>query len=130
MLRNNRTTEQYPLGIFHPHDELHHIKKENIGLIEVMCLAVLPSRLLGEMERLKKEMLNGADIHAIEEISQHADWADEIRNKYTDINEGNIDAIIQDELGIVFSKVLEHAGVYKDTEEGRRGFDAFIKYVG
>ena len=129
VLRNNRTTEQYPLGIFHPHQELHHIKKENIGLIEVMGLAVLPARLLKEMQELKTAMLAGDDIRAIPSIKSHADWADEIRGKYSDINEDNIDGIIRDEIGLVFSKVLEHAGVYKDTEQGRAQFMRFIDTV-
>lgn len=129
VLRNNRTTDEYPLGIFHPHAHLHHIKKENIGLIEVMGLAVLPARLLKEMQELKTAMLAGADIRAIPSIKSHADWADEIRGKYSDINEDNIDGIIRDEIGLVFSKVLEHAGVYKDTEQGRAQFMRFIDTV-
>ena len=129
VLRNNRTTEQYPLGIFHPHQELHHIKKENIGLIEVMGLAVLPARLLREMQELKTAMLAGDDIRRIPSIQSHADWADEIPGKYSDINESNIDGILRDEIGLVFSKVLEHAGVYKDTEQGRAQFMRFIDTV-
>ena len=126
VLRNNRTTEEYPLGIFHPHSELHHIKKENIGLIEVMGLAVLPARLLGEMEELKKAILNKQDIASMESIAVHADWAKEITEKYDAITAENIDRIIEDEIGIAFSKVLEHAGVYKDTPEGNAAFDRFI----
>lgn len=129
VLRNNRTTEEYPLGIFHPHQELHHIKKENIGLIEVMGLAVLPARLVGEMDALKHAMLTGGDLRANEKIAPHADWAEEILKKYPDINEGNIDKILQDEIGIVFSKVLEDAGVYKDDETGKAHFHAFIESV-
>ena len=126
VLRNNITTEEHPLGVFHPHAELHHIKKENIGLIEVMGLAVLPARLKDEMAELQKAMLSGADIRAIESIEKHADWADEIKAKYTDINADNIDKIIKDEIGIVFSKVLEDAGVFKRDKKGQ---DAFIKFI-
>ncbi len=129
VLRNNITTEEYPLGYFHPHPELHHIKKENIGLIEVMGLAVLPARLKDEMAELQKAMLEGADIRAIESIEKHADWADEIKAKYADINADNIDKIIKDEIGIVFSKVLEDAGVFKRDEKGQAAFIKFIEYV-
>nr|WP_027870410.1 UDP-glucose--hexose-1-phosphate uridylyltransferase [[Eubacterium] cellulosolvens] len=129
VLRNNRTSEEYPLGIFHPHQELHHIKKENIGLIEVMGLAVLPARLLGEMEELKTVMLAGGDIRGNEKIAAHADWAEEIRAKYADINGANIDRIIEDEIGLVFAKVLEDAGVYKDTEAGHAAFTRFVDSV-
>ena len=129
VLRNNRTSEEYPLGIFHPHQELHHIKKENIGLIEVMGLAVLPARLLGEMEELKAVMLAGGDIRGNEKIAAHADWAEEIRKKYADINSSNIDKIIEDEIGLVFAKVLEDAGVYKDTEDGHAAFLRFVDSV-
>lgn len=129
VLRNNITTEQYPLGVFHPHDELHHIKKENIGLIEVMGLAVLPARLKTEMATLTDAMLTGKDIRSIESIEKHADWADEIKAKYNDINADNIDKILKDEIGIVFSKVLEDAGVFKRDEKGQAAFDKFIEYV-
>ena len=129
VLRNNRTTEEYPLGIFHPHQELHHIKKENIGLIEVMGLAVLPARLLGEMEELKKAMLDGADIHEIPSIAAHADWADEILAKRSGLTPENIDQVIEEEIGLVFSEVLEHCGVFKDNEAGRAGFRRFAESV-
>ena len=129
VLRNNITTEEYPLGYFHPHNELHHIKKENIGLIEVMGLAVLPARLKDEMAELQEAMLNDKDIRAIESIEKHADWADEIKAKYSDINTDNIDKIIKDEIGIVFSKVLEDAGVFKRDEKGQAAFVKFIEYV-
>jgi len=122
VLRNNITTDEHPMGVYHPHAELHHIKKENIGLIEVMGLAVLPARLKDEMASLKAAMLCGKDIRSDEALSKHADWADEIKNKYSDINKENIDKIIEDEIGLVFSKVLEHAGVFK-TE------DDFLKFV-
>ena len=129
VLRNNLTSEQYPLGIFHPHPHLHHIKKENIGLIEVMGLAVLPARLLNEMETLKKAILNNEDIASNPVIASHAVCAEGIKKKYTDINSYNIDSIIQDEIGYVFAEVLENAGIYKDDENGRNGFDAFISKV-
>lgn len=126
VLRNNLTTKEHPLGLFHPHAELHHIKKENIGLIEVMGLAVLPSRLKSEMENLKKAMLSGRDIQDDEALGKHYDWVNEIYAKYDLINKDNIDKIISDEIGIVFSKVLEHAGVFKRNKEG---FDAFMRFA-
>ncbi len=129
VLRNNITTEEHPMGVYHPHAELHHIKKENIGLIEVMGLAVLPARLKTEMAHLKDAMLNGADIRSNEELSKHADWVDEINNKYENITKDNIDGIIETEIGIVFSKVLEHAGVYKRTEEGLKAFLKFTESI-
>ena len=129
VLRNNITTEEHPLGVYHPHAELHHIKKENIGLIEVMGLAVLPSRLKNEIALLEKAMLKGNDLRADEVLSKHADWADEISHKYSDINENNIDEIIKNEIGIVFSKVLEHAGVYKRDEKGLKSFLKFTESV-
>ena len=116
VLRNNITTDEHPMGVYHPHAELHHIKKENIGLIEVMGLAVLPARLKDEMSSLKKAMLEGKDIANDEVLSKHSDWAKEINSKY-DINAENIDKIIEDEIGIVFAKVLEHAGVFKKEED-------------
>ena len=117
VLRNNITTEEHPMGVYHPHAELHHIKKENIGLIEVMGLAVLPARLKTEMALLKTAMLENKDLRNDEVLEKHADWADEIKIKYSDINENNIDKIIEDEIGLVFSKVLEHAGVFKNRED-------------
>ena len=117
VLRNNITTDEHPMGVYHPHAELHHIKKENIGLIEVMGLAVLPARLKDEMSQLKDAMLGDKDIRNDEVLSKHADWAEEIKNKYSDINQSNIDKIIEDEIGLVFSKVLEHAGVFKKTDD-------------
>ena len=128
VLRNNITTDEHPLGVYHPHAELHHIKKENIGLIEVMGLAVLPSRLKGEMELLAKALVSGDDIRADEVLSKHADWADELKKQYT-FTEENVDGILKDEIGRVFSKVLEHAGVFKRTEEGKAAFDRFAAYV-
>lgn len=125
VLRNNITTKEHPMGVYHPHAELHHIKKENIGLIEVMGLAVLPARLKTEMALLKTAMLENKDLRNDEVLEKHADWADEIKIKYSDINENNIDKIIEDEIGLVFSKVLEHAGVFKN----RGDFLRFTKGV-
>ena len=126
VLRNNITTGEHPLGVFHPHAKLHHIKKENIGLIEVMGLAVLPARLKTEMADLKKAILSGADIRNDEVLSKHADWVDEFKPKYEKIDESNIDKIFEDEIGRVFMQVLEDAGVYKRDEKGRAGFERFI----
>lgn len=125
-LRNNITTEECPLGLYHPHNEYHHIKKENIGLIEVMGLAVLPSRLKAEMEHLSQCLIKGEDIVSKEDLKKHAAWAEEIKEKYTDINEGNVMDILKEEIGQVFVKVLEDVGVYKYNEEGRKAFDRFI----
>ena len=125
-LRNNITTKECPLGLYHPHNEYHHIKKENIGLIEVMGLAVLPSRLKAEMEHLSQCLIKGEDIVSKEDLKKHAAWVEEIKGKYTDINEGNVMDILKEEIGQVFVKVLEDAGVYKCTEEGRKAFDRFI----
>lgn len=124
-LRNNITTPECPLGLYHPHSELHHIKKENIGLIEVMGLAILPSRLKGEIAELRRYMLDGIDIRSNETIAKHADWVDEFREKYERIDESNIDGIIRDEVGLVFMRVLEDAGVYKQDEKGLNAFDRF-----
>ena len=127
VLRNNITTEEHPLGVYHPHAKLHHIKKENIGLIEVMGLAVLPARLKGEMAHLKEAILAGKDLRADEELAKHADWVDEFRPKYDAITAKNIDGIVEKEIGLVFMQVLEDAGVYKRTEEGQKAFDRFVK---
>ena len=132
VLRNNRTSEEYPLGIFHPHQELHHIKKENIGLIEVMGLAVLPGRLKEEMKLLEKLMIekNAASlIRENEKVEKHADWCEEILKKYENITAENIENIIKVEIGIAFSKVLENAGVYKQDEEGKAGYRRFIEFL-
>ena len=126
VLRNNITTKEHPLGVYHPHAELHHIKKENIGLIEVMGLAVLPSRLKGEMEALARALLEGADLRKDEILEKHADWVDEFLPKYDRIEESNVMDILQKEVGIVFGKVLEHAGVYKRTKEGQAAFERFL----
>ena len=128
VLRNNLTTEEYPLGVYHPHQELHHIKKENIGLIEVMGLAVLPSRLKGELADLADALVEGRDIRSDEALEKHADWAEELQTRYT-FNRENAMGILQKEVGVVFAKVLEHAGVYKCTDEGRAAFLRFIHSV-
>ena len=126
VLRNNITTEEHPLGVYHPHAELHHIKKENIGLIEVMGLAVLPARLKGEMELLKEYILEGKDIASNETLEKHAKWVAEFLPSYQEINAENIDGILEQEIGKVFVKVLEDAGVYKVTPQGREAFMRFI----
>ena len=127
-LRNNITTEECPLGVYHPHTELHHIKKENIGLIEVMGLAVLPARLKNEMDVLAEYILEGKDIRSNETVEKHADWVDSFRDQYTFTKE-NVEEILQQEIGKVFVKVLEDAGVYKCTEEGRKAFDRFVSVL-
>ena len=126
VLRNNITTEEHPLGVYHPHKELHHIKKENIGLIEVMGLAVLPSRLKEEMALLGEYIVEGKDIASCEKLIPHLEWAEMIKANYKDINKDNVDEILQKEIGIVFTKVLEDAGVYKCDEKGREDFMKFI----
>ncbi len=128
-LRNNITTEEHPLGVYHPHAKLHHIKKENIGLIEVMGLAVLPARLKGEMELLEEYILEGKDIRSNEQIEKHADWVEEFLPDYPDINKDNIGHILEQEVGKVFCQVLEDAGVYKCTPEGLESFHRFISVL-
>lgn len=128
-LRNNITTEEHPLGVYHPHAKLHHIKKENIGLIEVMGLAVLPARLKGEMELLEEYILEGKDIRSNDQIEKHADWVDEFLPDYPDINKDNIGHILEQEVGKVFCQVLEDAGVYKCTPEGLEAFHRFISVL-
>ena len=128
VLRNNITTEEHPLGVYHPHAELHHIKKENIGLIEVMGLAVLPARLKGEIEGLCRAIVAGEDLRKDEALAKHADWVDELKKTYT-FTADNVEEILKKEIGIVFMKVLEHAGVYKCTEEGRQAFLRFVDSV-
>ena len=128
VLRNNITTAEHPLGVFHPHANLHHIKKENIGLIEVMGLAVLPARLKGEIAALKTAILEDRDIRADETISKHADWADELKQKYT-FTPDNADEILKKEIGLVFADVLSDAGVFKKTSEGDAAFLRFISQV-
>ena len=126
VLRNNITTDEHPLGVYHPHANLHHIKKENIGLIEVMGLAVLPARLKSEMEELKKAILEGKNLREDESLEKHADWVDEFKGNYETIDASNIDDIIRREIGIVFMQVLTDAGVYKRTPGGQQAFDRFI----
>ncbi len=128
VLRNNITTKEHPIGLYHPHEELHHIKKENIGLIEVMGLAVLPARLKTEMKAVAEALLSGADLYADEATASHAPWALEIRSRYT-LTKENVDGILQKEIGAVFTRVLEDAGVYKCTEEGRAAFLRFVASV-
>ena len=130
VLRNNITTEEFPLGVYHPHQELHHIKKENIGLIEVMGLAVLPSRLKKELADLADYIVEGKDIRSNETLEKHADWVEEFLPKYSSVTRENIQQILQDEVGLVFSKVLGDAGVYKRTEKGRQDFTRFLNSVG
>lgn len=130
VLRNNITTEEHPLGVYHPHAELHHIKKENIGLIEVMGLAVLPARLKNEMQQLA-DVLVTKGVSAIRSdpaLEKHADWAEEFCSRRT-VNADNVHEVIRDEIGKVFAKVLEHAGVYKRTPEGEAAFDRFVEYL-
>ena len=129
VLRNNLTTEEYPLGIFHPHPELHHIKKENIGLIEVMGLAILPARLKEEMSILADYIVNKKDVSQNEKIEKHALWSKEIVKKYSNINKENIDEILRKEIGLVFEKVLEDAGVFKTDEKGIQAFKKFIQTI-
>jgi len=129
VLRNNRTSNKYPDGIFHPHRELHHIKKENIGLIEVLGLAVLPGRLVNELKELSYYIVNRSRIEELndrENLLKHKEWCLEIINSYSDINEKNVEEIMQKEVGLRFLKVLEDAGVYKRDKRGREAFDKFI----
>ena len=128
VLRNNLTTPEHPLGLYHPHEELHHIKKENIGLIEVMGLAVLPARLKSEMAKTADAILEGAELRADPVLAKHADWVDELRQKYTFTKE-NVNEILFREIGAVFVRVLEDAGVYPATDEGREGILRFVDAV-
>ena len=129
VLRNNITTEEHPLGVYHPHAKLHHIKKENIGLIEVMGLAVLPARLKDEMAELADALVNGKDLRATETLASHAEWAEGFLSKYDKITEENVMDILHEEIGLVFNEVLQDAGVYKCTAEGREAFERFINKV-
>ena len=126
VLRNNITTDEYPLGVYHPHKELHHIKKENIGLIEVMGLAVLPSRLEKELKETAKCILNKLDLRKNEYTAKHADWVYDFLPNYSDINENNIMNILEKETGLVFIKVLECCAVFK---RDKKGLDAFVKFI-
>ena len=130
VFRNNRTTAEHPLGLFHPHAEVHHIKKENIGLIEVLGLAILPARLKSEMEQIRVELLRGAaDIAGIADIEKHADWYRSVRAAHTMVTEGNVDGILRDEIGKVFLEVLTHAGVFKRDAAGMAAFDRWIESI-
>jgi len=130
VFRNNRTTAEHPLGLFHPHAEVHHIKKENIGLIEVLGLAILPARLKSEMEQIRAELLRGtADIAGIADIEKHADWYRSVRAAHTTVTEGNVDGILRDEIGKVFLEVLTHAGVFKRDAAGMAAFDRWIESI-
>ena len=128
VLRNNITSEEHPLGVFHPHAELHNIKKENIGLIEVMGLAVLPARLKTELKDLGEKLVLGEEITE-ESLLKHKAWAEKIKAKYADINKENVDDILKLEVGDVFKRVLEDAGVYKRDEKGQKAFRKFIESV-
>ena len=130
VLRNNFTTEDRPLGVFHPAPELHHIKKENIGLIEVMGLAVLPARLAQDLDRMETMLANGQDIRSMPELEQHADWADEVLAKHPELTAENARNILEQEVGEVFLHVLEDAGVFKRTEEGQAAFMRFVSVLG
>lgn len=128
VLRNNITTEEHPMGVYHPHAEYHHIKKENIGLIEVMGLAVLPARLKQEMALLEEYILAGKNLRDSEVLEKHADWAEEWMKQRT-VTPENLHETVQQEIGKVFAKVLECAGVYKRTEEGQAAFDRFLDVI-
>lgn len=128
VLRNNITTEEYPLGVYHPHQELHHIKKENIGLIEVMGLAVLPARLKDELDGVARALVRGDDLRADETLAKHADWAEELKSRHVFTAE-NAGELLRQEVGAVFATVLEHAGVFKRTPEGQEAFLRFIRSV-
>jgi UDPglucose--hexose-1-phosphate uridylyltransferase len=127
VLRNNITTEEAPWGVYHPSADLHHIKKENIGLIEVMGLAILPARLKKEMALLEEAILTGKNLRDHEETEKHADWAEQWIPSYPELNKDNIHSIVQEEIGHVFTKVLECAGVYKRNPEGKKGFLRFVE---
>ena len=128
VLRNNITTEEYPLGVYHPHQELHHIKKENIGLIEVMGLAVLPARLKDELDGVARALVRGDDLRRDEALAKHADWAEALKSRHVFTAE-NAGELLRQEVGAVFAQVLEHAGVFKRTPEGQEAFLRFIQSV-
>ena len=128
VLRNNITTDEHPLGVFHPHAEHHNIKKENIGLIEVMGLAVLPARLKAEIEEMKRAILGGVDFAKIESISKHKAWFEKFKDNYV-FTEENVDGILKAEIGKTFVNVLRDAGVYKDSADGRLAFMKFMKSI-
>ena len=128
VLRNNITTDEHPMGVYHPHAKYHHLKKENIGLIEVMGLAILPARLKNELSELAQAVETGNDPSESEAIAKHADWTKEWLSRYEE-NPADLGEIIRDEVGRAFAKILECAGVYKRTPEGQEAFDKFIKYL-
>ena len=128
VLRNNLTTPEHPLGVYHPHAELHHIKKENIGLIEVMGLAILPGRLKAELAAVADKLVSGEDMTKDPLTAVHAEWANDIAARY-DITEDNAWTIVQEETGLIFAKVLEQAGVYSRDEEGKEAFLRFVHQV-
>lgn len=130
VLRNNLTTEEFPMGVFHPHEDKHNIKKENIGLIEVMGLAVLPSRLKAEMEELKKTVVSGGDLRLSDATAKHAEWFETWKDSHGTLSADNIDAVVSEEIGRTFSAVLEDAGVFKRDEQGRAAFIRFAQSVG
>lgn len=130
VLRNNITTEEFPMGVYHPHQDLHHIKKENIGLIEVMGLAVLPSRLKEELGLLGQYLVAGKEVRGHEQLEKHGDWVEQFKGNYEAFTEDNIEGILQEEVGKVFAKVLEDAGVYKCTPQGRGDFAKFLCQTG
>lgn len=129
VLRNNITTEEHPLGVYHPHAEHHHIKKENIGLIEVMGLAVLPSRLVEELDAVADAIIKGSDMSKNKKTAAHKEWAGEVVENHPEIDSSNVTEILKQEVGKVFVSVLEHAGVYKRDEKGRKAFDKFINQI-
>ena len=128
VLRNNITTPEHPLGVYHPHAKLHHIKKENIGLIEVMGLAVLPARLKAELAAVADKLVSGGDLREDPLTAAHADWAEGFAPNYTFTADNAMD-IVRKETGLVFAQVLECAGVYKRTQEGQAAFLRFIQQV-
>ena len=128
VLRNNITTDEYPLGAYHPHPEYHHIKKENIGLIEVMGLAVLPSRLKNEILLLTDAISNGKNVADIEEIAKHAEWIDEIKSRRS-LTAENCEEVLKDEIGKVFAAILEQCGVFSRDEKGKQQFIKFAESV-
>ncbi|MBQ2974387.1 MAG: UDP-glucose--hexose-1-phosphate uridylyltransferase [Clostridia bacterium] len=129
VLRNNITTDEHPMGVYHPHAELHHIKKENIGLIEVMGLAVLPARLKEELEILAEAIVADKDLRSDESTALHADWVDGFISSYENVNSENITGILQAEVGKVFATVLEHAGVFKRNNDGKAAFMRFVESI-
>ena len=126
VLRNNRTTEEHPLGLFHPHEERHHIKKENIGLIEVMGLAVLPARLRTELSNLGEAILENREFSSDPVLGKHYNFSQEIRKKYQNISKDTVEEIVRAEVGKVFLMVLRDAGIFKEDEAGKEGFRRFI----